>query len=147
MNLYQKYLAATQIEQRLEKIGLAPMYVMLGGGVTASISYNDVNGNYLFGEDREAKVNAFLEAFPDVTVERVSEYGYTPKMNAHWITNAGVQVTVDFGSGTCERVQVGTKTVEQYDPEALAAVPMVTVEEPVYEYRCSDDPLRALVSV
>ena len=146
MNLYQKYLAATQVEQRLEKIGLTPLYVMLSDdGVTASIDYYDVNGNYLFDKDREAKVNAFLEAFPDVTVERVSEYGYTPEMKARWTTGAGVQVEVNFGSGTCERVQVGTKTVEQYDPEALAAIPKVTVEEPVYEYRCSDDPLRALV--
>ena len=32
----------------------------------------------------------------------------------------------------CERVQVGTETVEEPDPEA----PKVTVERPVYEWRC-----------
>lgn len=38
----------------------------------------------------------------------------------------------------CERTQVGTKTVEKPDPELLAAVPLVTVEEPVYEWKCPD---------
>lgn len=37
----------------------------------------------------------------------------------------------------CERVQVGTETIETPDPEALAAVPTVTEERPVYEWRCA----------
>ena len=37
-------------------------------------------------------------------------------------------------SGTCNKVQVGTKTVEKPDPNA----PTVTVEEPVYEWQCPD---------
>ena len=34
----------------------------------------------------------------------------------------------------CERVQVGTETVEVPDPDA----PKVTVEQPVYEWRCPE---------
>ena len=37
-------------------------------------------------------------------------------------------------SNVCERVQVGTKTVEKPDPSA----PLVTVEEPVYEWQCPE---------
>lgn len=37
----------------------------------------------------------------------------------------------------CERVQVGTETVTEPDPDALEAVPMVEVERPVYEWQCS----------
>lgn len=36
----------------------------------------------------------------------------------------------------CEARQVGTKTVKQKDPAALAAVPEVEVEVPVYEWDC-----------
>lgn len=41
----------------------------------------------------------------------------------------------------CERVQVGTKTVEVPDPEAA----LVTVEEPVYEWHCPES-LNAVAS-
>ncbi len=37
----------------------------------------------------------------------------------------------------CERVQVGTRTVQQPAPDA-PPVPMVDVEVPVYEWRCPD---------
>lgn len=36
----------------------------------------------------------------------------------------------------CERVEVGSETVEEPDPQALKAVPTVTVTKPVYEWRC-----------
>ena len=39
----------------------------------------------------------------------------------------------------CERVQVDTKTVMKPDPSA----PLVTVEEPVYEWHCPDSLLAA----
>lgn len=41
----------------------------------------------------------------------------------------------------CERVQIGTKTVEKPDPEALKQVPTVEVEEPVYEWICPESVL------
>lgn len=63
-------------------------------------------------------------------------------MIVRWTTEEGVEVKLDFDYGVCEKVQVGTKVEEQYDPEALDAVPKVEVEVPVYEYMCPD-PLRA----
>lgn len=41
----------------------------------------------------------------------------------------------------CAKVQVGTKTVSQPDPELLKDVPLVEVEEPVYEWTCPDSVL------
>lgn len=43
-------------------------------------------------------------------------------------------VQLEPATGTCNKVQVGTKQVEKPDPEA----PTVTVEEPVYEWQCPD---------
>lgn len=38
----------------------------------------------------------------------------------------------------CERVQTGTRIVTKPDPVAVADVPLVDVEEPVYEWKCPD---------
>lgn len=38
----------------------------------------------------------------------------------------------------CTKVQVGTRTVTKPDPEAIAAVPTIEVEEPIYEWECPD---------
>lgn len=43
----------------------------------------------------------------------------------------------------CAKVQVGTKTVEKPDPELLKDVPIIEVEEPVYEWTCPDSVLSA----
>lgn len=58
-----------------------------------------------------------------------------------------LRLTREFGAVTlevwatrdlvCERVVVGTETVEVPDPDALAAVPTVPVEREVVEWRCS----------
>jgi hypothetical protein len=36
----------------------------------------------------------------------------------------------------CERRQVGVRTVEKPDPEAVKHIKVITVEEPVYEWDC-----------
>jgi hypothetical protein len=36
----------------------------------------------------------------------------------------------------CEKIQVGTKMVEKINPEFT--IPMITVEEPVYEWKCPE---------
>jgi len=38
----------------------------------------------------------------------------------------------------CERVQTGTETRRVPDPQLVAEIPLVTIEEPVYERRCPD---------
>lgn len=131
LNVYAQYLVATQIRERLEKVGLVMQYVMLatdydnrgpsGLEVAASISYDDANGKYLLDKDREARLNELLELFPEVSVTREGAYG-APDMIAHWVSSHGIVAVVNFHSGVCERKQVGTKKVTTYDPEALAAV-------------------------
>lgn len=36
----------------------------------------------------------------------------------------------------CEKVQVGTRPVERIDPTYLKDAPKVTVEEPIFEWKC-----------
>lgn len=152
LKLYAQYLAATQAAQRLSMIGLRAQYAMLavdydgrgtsGLEVNLSIDYNDADGRWMSDEARESKVNDFIERFPDVQVTREGTYG-RPDMLAHWLGPHGISVVINFHSGTCERKQVGTKRVTTYDPEALAALPRVEVEEPIFEYMCPDPISRA----
>lgn len=53
-----------------------------------------------------------------------------------------IQVT-SARENVCEQVLVGTKTVQKPDPDLLAAVPTVTVAEPVFEWKCPDSILAA----
>lgn len=136
---------AIRAKARLTELDLDVTYVML------AVDYNDpepgplvdiradsttLAGKYLFDEDREAKVNEFLEIHRDAVVTREGTYG-KPNMVVSWY-DSGVRVEVNFGSGVCEQRQVGTKVVETYDPEQLAALTKITVEEPIYEYFCPD---------
>lgn len=45
------------------------------------------------------------------------------------------RITVSRGQ-VCEREQVGVRTVTVPDPDLIAGLPVVTREEPVYEWRC-----------
>lgn len=146
LDLYRQYLVATQIKDRLRQVGLSPAYVMVsqdhsrgsasGLSVDSRIAYEDARGTYLFDKDREDKMNRFLELFPDVTVTRENPYG-KPDMLARW-DSSGVSVEVNFGTGVCEQRQVGTQKVMSYDPAALANVPKIEVEQPIFEYFCPD---------
>ena len=41
----------------------------------------------------------------------------------------------------CEKVQTGTRTVLVPDPEFVANAPIITIEEPVYGWKCPDSVL------
>ena len=136
---------AIRAQARLAELDLGAMYVMLavdyndperGPCVKIRVERNTLAGKYLFDRDREAKVNEFLDIHRDAVVTREGTYG-KPDMLVSWY-DSGVRVEVNFGSGVCEQRQVGTKVVETYDPEQLAALTKITVEEPVYEYFCPD---------
>ena len=136
---------AIRAKARLTELDLDVTYVMLsvdynvpehGPSVDIRVDSTTLAGKYLFDEDREAKVNEFLEIHRDAVVTREDTYG-KPDMLVSWY-DSGVRVEVNFGSGVCEQKQVGTKVVETYDPEQLAALTKITVEEPVYEYFCPD---------
>ena len=136
---------AIRAQARLTELDLDVTYVMLsvdynvpehGPSVDIRVDSTTLAGKYLFDEDREAKVNEFLDIHRDAVVTREDTYG-KPDMLVSWY-DSGVRVEVNFGSGVCEQKQVGTKVVETYDPEQLAALTKITVEEPVYEYFCPD---------
>ncbi|MCC2033099.1 hypothetical protein [Microbacterium allomyrinae] len=147
MNTYQQYLAADMVTKRMASVGVTAMHVMFardysnrgssGHEVTVGIDYDDTDGHFMGDEDREAKVNEFLTLYPDSTVTRENDYG-KPNMLVRGVTNLGVAWEINFRSGVCERVQVGTKRVERFDPAVIASIPKVTVDEPVYEYMCPD---------
>lgn len=61
-------------------------------------------------------------------------------------TERGLSFRLYTGTGVCERVQVGTRTVKRHDPDLLAAVPLVDVEEPIFETRCVDPLAEAVAS-
>jgi len=52
-------------------------------------------------------------------------------------TNTGLTYRFYPGSGVCKKVQTGTRTVRQPDPEYIANAPLVDVEEPVFEVICA----------
>lgn len=136
---------AIRAQARLTELDLDVTYVMLavdyddpdlGPCVEMRVGSHNLSGKYMFDKDREAKVNEFLDIHRDAVVTREDTYG-KPDMVVSWY-DSGVRVKVNFGSGVCKRRRVGTKFVETYDPEQLAALTKITVEEPVYEYFCTD---------
>lgn len=132
--------AVQNATQRLAEVGAKPVYVMIHNEVTVKAKFFR---DYI-AEKREEKANEFLEANTDSTVERRSMMAsFAPDMIVRYEHN-GVPVGIDFGSGICEKKQVGTTKRMGYDPEALKNIPMVEIEEPVYTYLC-DDPLAKLV--
>lgn len=145
---HENYLVADMLMARLDGLGLTVSYVMFsrdfkergtaGSEVSIAIDLFDVDDQYLFDVDREAKLNEFLAAYPDATPARESSYGSAPEMYVRGVNELGIAWEINFHAGTCERVQVGTKRVEQFDPAYVANIPMVTVDEPVYEYVCAD---------
>ena len=145
LNIALQAEVAMRAQERLNDMGLDITYAMLGRNysdpeygpeVSFRVESETTTGKYMFDKDREDKVNEFLEAYPDSLVERKSDYG-APDMLVSWF-DSGVRVEVNFGSGVCEQKQVGTKIVETYDPEQLAALTKIEVEQPVYEYFCPD---------
>jgi hypothetical protein len=84
-------------------------------------------------EDREEFANQWLIAHPETRVIREEGSIYL-----FGLDNLGLSWKVNVGQGTCERVQVGTRTVTKIDPDYLVGAPMIQVDEPVFEIVCAD---------
>ena len=145
LNIALQAEVAMRAQEQLNDMGLDITYAMLGRNysdpeygpeVSFRVESATTAGKYMFDKDREEKVNLFLEAYPDSLVERKSDYG-KPDMLVSWF-DSGVRVEVNFGSGVCEKRQVGVKKVDSYDPVELVELSKVTIEEPIYEYFCPD---------
>lgn len=142
--LYKQYLAATAFVKIAERIGIK--YSTLNFDPTGKVLdvhidnwYVDSSHTFIPEEthnqlrtERERIINELLEidgAYCDRSGNRIDVF-----LEAH-----GVEIRIVIGEALCERVQTGTKIVEEVDPEYLETAPKITVEEPVYEIRCSDD--------
>jgi len=139
-NLYQRYLVADQITKRMESVGALPGSIyFISDEVHVALEYTHAPGGvWDTPENREEIVNAFLIQYPDATLTREKNYEGKPEMVVRGESSLGIGWQIDFRDGVCERVQVGTKTVEKPDPDAIVNAPMVTVQEPVYEWLCPD---------
>lgn len=146
-SLYMRYLVADQISKRMESVGAKPgtVFFLNDDDVHIGLAYEWGHGGaWDTPESREAIVADFLAKYPDAGLTRERNYADKPEMTVRGETHLGIKWQIDFREGVCERVQVGTKTVEKYDSDALLAIPKVIVEEPVFEWMCPD-PLRAAV--
>lgn len=145
-SLYQRYLVADQISKRMEAVGALRGTVIMhdNGTLSLGLSYRDGNGwksggHYSPAAEREEIVNAFLLKYPDAILTKEKDYSGKPQMIVRGVASHGIEWEIDFRDTACELVQTGTKTVTKTDPEALAALaelPQITVEEPVFEYKC-----------
>lgn len=146
-NAYAKFLLADRIQKAALRAGTTVVSLTFrnGFGEVRAHSTHDVAVmlDTIYsrhdGDSREEVVDRFLTELPFLSIQRTNGEIYLYGMDHN-----GLRVGASCGTGACERVQVGTKTVKQPDPEALALVPMVDVEVPIFEVRCVD-PLNELV--
>lgn len=86
---------------------------------------------YADGERCEAWAAEILDRFPSARLDRHDgPFSIVQGGDLSW--------SVYFSDSVCTRVQTGTRTKTIPDPVALDAVPLIEVEEPVYEWRCAD---------
>lgn len=86
---------------------------------------------FVYGDDAKTRIR--------MMVRGTGKWEKTPKGDFFCLSRPFGPHTVDINTSreeVCEKVQVGTREVEVQDPEILKTVPMVTVNEPVYEWEC-----------
>lgn len=146
---------ADEVVRILDELGLEPGVVRILGSGSHWNGHTDrrdedgrpyvfmypiaVEFDSLWAELVDEAAGLIMEAFGDLlTVIRVNgEIFFEGLVGAD-----DIAFVISLGAGTCERVQVGTKVEKQRDPKAVAAalalIPEVDVEVPVFEVRCSD---------
>lgn len=142
-SLYQVYLVADMIQKAITKSGGGHTSIDLGIDCNTpeeklqGMGFWDANVCTHVREDtgtpegREELVVRLLEAIPRARLKRKDG-----EMTIYGKAANGVSFYLWMGAGVCERVQVGTRTVMKPDP--TIDVPMVEVEEPIFEVRCID---------
>lgn len=147
-NLYMKHIAIGGVLKAIERVGGAAQHVGLyrigdeqywrklilspkpDEGRIAQIAFTlDTPYGDRGRAERDRLAVALLDAlhgsFSDREGNELSVYGVMH----------GMTYQIRVGEALCERVQTGTKIVLR----PAEGTPMVEVEEPVYDYRCSDD--------
>lgn len=132
---------AREIVLMLAAIGATPAHVeTYSGEHPTAASHIDVDlrvSIYKDGEECERIAAALLDDHPDARIERLGGGTFAV------ICPGRPSWCVYFSASVCVKVQTGTVTRTIPDPVALEAVPLIEVEEPVYEWRCAD-PLAAM---
>lgn len=95
----------------------------------------------LFAENREEFAEKARQLGSAEKVEMGGWYVLRKKFGPHRLD---LNIAREY---VCTQVQTGTRTVSKPDPEVLATVPTVEVEEPVYEWQCPDSLLRPATKV
>lgn len=142
-SLYQVYLVADMIQKAIAKSGGRNTSIALDmrtGTPEEKLQFmrfwdanvcTHVREDSATPEGREELVAKLLEAIPRAQLKRKDG-----EMTIYGKAANGVSFYLWMGEGVCERVQVGTRTVMKPDP--TIDVPMVEVEEPIFEVRCID---------
>ena len=137
-DLYAKYLLADRLNKIFEAADVRADFIKLDnhGYLAYDVHIQASSSGRREGEgdnDAERTAVRLLDAMPDLTIERNDGLIYLTGT-----ANNGLTYRLYTGTGSCERVQVGTRTVpaEPAKPER---------EEPIYEVRCVD-PLNELVN-
>lgn len=149
-SLYMQYIAATRVQQLFNKAGVEQnllFFEQRTGLITTFMKDEHIDSSYTFLSEtrlqglrskREEFITLVLDEVPGAYCDRDGN-----KVSLHFEVH-GVKVRINVGEALCERVQTGTRTVEKIDPDYLLDAPKVVVEEPVFEYRCSDDILGSM---
>lgn len=142
-SLYQVYLVADMIQKAITKSGgrhtgidldidcNTPEEKLQGMEFWDANVCTRVHEDSATPEGREELVAKLLEAIPRAQLKRKDG-----EMTIYGKATNGVSFYLWMGAGVCERVQVGTRTVMKPDP--TIDVPMIEVEEPIFEVRCID---------
>lgn len=170
-SLYMKYIALDAIKKALNKVDAKASSVSIEFGdsvqsverfmgtdttyrlpgldvvlenwyISSESSYASEDRVEALRAERERIIPELLEVLPGSFTDRD---GNTISLYA---VVHGITVSIKIGEALCERVIVGTKKVKRRDPELsarlLATLDEVEVEEPIIEWRCSDDILGSM---
>lgn len=170
-SLYMKYIALDAINKALNKVGAKASSVSIGLGdsiqsaerfmgadttyrfpdldvvlenwyISSESSYTNQDRVEALRAERERIIPELLEALPGSFTDRNDN-----TISLYAVVH-GITVSIKIGEALCERVVVGTRKVKRPDPELsarlLATLDEVEVEEPIVEWRCSDDILGSM---
>ncbi|AWN07765.1 hypothetical protein HOT31_gp094 [Microbacterium phage Hendrix] len=155
---YSQYLGAEWLRKHLEAAGFEVTALELNRSRWTERETLDKlveNGNLDYGfsfhvdakiqigyraEDVDKAANTVFESVPGARVFRkqggIHLYGMLPGIH-------DLRWHLYVGQGTCERVIVGSRKVMKADPAKVAQIPMIEVDEPIYEIICSDPAVEA----
>ena len=125
-NLYAKYLLADRLNNVAEKAGVTVHYIRVDDAPSTEVFLQVGHPKGWGNESNERAAIALLDTLPELQLERSDGLIYLSGMSL------GVTFKFYAGEGSCELVQVGTRTLpaEPAKPER---------EEPVFEKRCIDE--------